>query len=45
MTGREIGGKPVPSRSVTAEYVEVPVEVIFAAEPFPRIGSAEGPAS
>ena len=24
-----------------AEYFEVPVEVVFATEPFPRIGSAE----
>ena len=24
-----------------AEYFEVPVEVVFSAEPFPRIGSAE----
>ena len=28
-----------------AEHFEVPVEVVFAAEPFPRIGSAEGSAS
>jgi putative transcriptional regulator len=28
-----------------AEYFEVPVEVVFAAEPFPRIGSAGGSAS
>ena len=24
-----------------AEYFEIPVEVVFSAEPFPRIGSAE----
>ena len=24
-----------------AEYFEIPVEVVFATEPFPRIGSAE----
>ena len=28
-----------------AAYFEVPVEVIFATEPFPRIGSAEGSVS
>ena len=28
-----------------AEYFEVPVEVVFATEPFPRIGSAERSAS
>jgi putative transcriptional regulator len=28
-----------------AEYFEVPVEVVFSAEPFPRIGSAERSAS
>ena len=28
-----------------AEYFEVPIEVVFAAEPFPRIGSAEQSAS
>jgi putative transcriptional regulator len=28
-----------------AEYFEVPVEVVFGTEPFPRIGSAEGSAS
>jgi putative transcriptional regulator len=28
-----------------AEYFEVPVEVVFSTEPFPRIGSAERPAS
>ena len=27
-----------------AECFEVPVEVVFSAEPFPRIGSAEGSA-
>jgi putative transcriptional regulator len=25
-----------------AEYFEVPVEVVFSAEPFPRIGSSSG---
>jgi DNA-binding XRE family transcriptional regulator len=28
-----------------AEYFEVPVEVVFSAEPFPRIGSSERSAS
>ena len=28
-----------------AEYFEVPVEVVFSAEPFPRIGSASQSAS
>jgi putative transcriptional regulator len=28
-----------------AEYFEVPVEVVFSTEPFPRIGSVERPAS
>jgi putative transcriptional regulator len=28
-----------------AVYFEVPVEVVFSTEPFPRIGSAERPAS
>jgi DNA-binding XRE family transcriptional regulator len=28
-----------------AAYFEVPVEVIFSTEPFPRIGSAEASAS
>ena len=28
-----------------AEYFEVPVEVVFSTEPFPRIGSAEGSVS
>ena len=28
-----------------AEYFEVPVEVVFSTEPFPRIGSAERSAS
>ena len=28
-----------------AEYFEIPVEVVFSTEPFPRIGSAERSAS
>jgi DNA-binding XRE family transcriptional regulator len=28
-----------------AEYFEVPVEVIFSTQPFPRIGAVEGSAS
>lgn len=28
-----------------AEYFEVPVEVVFSVEPFPRIGTATAPAA
>jgi putative transcriptional regulator len=42
------GGEYSPSPYLAlriAGYFEVPVEVIFSAEPFPRLGSAPGPAS
>ena len=38
ITGNE-SGKGAVTRQQLAEYFEVPVEVIFALRPFPRLGS------